>query len=101
LTGCCPFQIHIGLIQTCRGMRIGGSACECIGGIGLLLLSRCGKIVEGLSASGFRLCVLCGRLRLFDGRLGKAHADLIAGRVDNHQQIALGCETIAAVAAAQ
>jgi hypothetical protein len=38
---------------------------------------------------------------LFDGRLGKAHADLIAGRVDNHQQIALGCETIAAVAAAQ
>ena len=60
-------------------------SCECIGGIGLLLLRRCREIGQRLPTPGLRRCVLRGRFRLFDRCLGKAHADLIIGRVDDRQ----------------
>ena len=72
-------------------MGLGG---ECGGRKGLLFFDRDREGGQLLPAFGLSLGVLRVGLGLLHGCLGEADGDLVVGRVDDHQQVALVHELV-------
>ena len=87
-------QVDLRLVQIGQGLLILGLRGQCRALKGLLFFDRDRQGGQLLAALGLPLGVLRIDLGLLHGRLGEADGDLVVGRVDHHQQIALVHELV-------